>query len=54
MLPSSAAARMASPRESFAPDAANGAVYAQMNETVYPAIRAATDPLYQRAYPIFH
>jgi sugar (pentulose or hexulose) kinase len=49
-----AAARMASPRESFAPDAANGVVYAQMNETVYPAIRAATDPLYQRAYPIFH
>jgi sugar (pentulose or hexulose) kinase len=49
-----AAAHMASARESFAPDAANGAVYAQMNETVYPAIRAATDPLYQRAYPIFH
>jgi sugar (pentulose or hexulose) kinase len=49
-----AAAHMASARESFLPDAANGAVYAQMNETVYPAIRAATDPLYQRAYPIFH
>jgi sugar (pentulose or hexulose) kinase len=49
-----AAARMASERESFAPDAANTAIYARMNETVYQAIRAATDPLLERSFPIFH
>jgi len=49
-----AAAKMTRPRESFAPDPANAAVYARMNETVYQAIRDATDPLLERAYPIFH
>ena len=49
-----AAARMTSERESFAPDAANTAIYARMNETVYQAIRAATDPLLERSFPIFH
>jgi len=49
-----AAAKMARPRESFDPDPAGAAVYARMNETVYQAIRDATDPLLERAYPIFH
>ncbi len=40
-------------RESFAPDAANTAVYGRMNETVYQTIRNATDPLLERSYPIF-
>jgi sugar (pentulose or hexulose) kinase len=46
--------RMTGERESFAPDAANTAIYARMNETVYQAIRAATDPLLERSFPIFH
>jgi len=49
-----AAAAMAKERESFVPDAANGAVYAQMAETVYHDIRNHTDALFERAYPIFH
>ena len=49
-----AAAKMTKHRESFVPDAAGTAVYAQMNETVYQTIRAATDPLLERSYPIFH
>ncbi|MFZ9629819.1 MAG: FGGY-family carbohydrate kinase, partial [Ilumatobacteraceae bacterium] len=49
-----AAAAMTKPRESFAPDLASGAVYRRMAETVYHGIRAATDPLFERAYPIFH
>ena len=49
-----AAARMTKGRESFAPDAANAAVYGRMNETVYQTIRDATDPLLERSYPIFH
>ena len=49
-----ATARMTGERESFAPDAANTAIYARMNETVYQAIRAATDPLLERSFPIFH
>ena len=49
-----AAARMMKGRESFSPDPANAAVYGKMNETVYRSIRDATDPLLERAYPIFH
>jgi sugar (pentulose or hexulose) kinase len=49
-----ATAQMTSGRESFAPDAANTTIYARMNETVYHAIRAATDPLLERSFPIFH
>ena len=49
-----AAARMAKPRESFAPDATNGAVYRRMSQTVYHDIRSHTDALFERSYPIFH
>ena len=49
-----AAARMTGERESFAPDPASTAIYGRMNETVYQAIRAATDPLLARSFPIFH
>jgi sugar (pentulose or hexulose) kinase len=49
-----AAARMAKPRESFAPDAANRVVYERMSDTVYHTIRDHTDALFERAYPIFH
>ena len=49
-----AAAAMAKGRESFLPDAANGAVYRQMAATVYHDIRNHTDALFERAYPIFH
>lgn len=50
----SAASAMAPPRESFEPDPANGDLYRQMVATVLPGIRAATDPYYARAYPLFH
>ncbi len=49
-----AAAGMARKRETFRPDAANVAVYRQMNETVYHHIREATDALLERSHPIFH
>ena len=49
-----AAARMTKSRESFAPDPANVDVYRRMNETVYQTIRAATDEILARSYPIFH
>jgi len=49
-----AAAGMTHGRESFAPDPANASVYRLMNETVYPSIRNATDPLLEQAFPIFH
>jgi sugar (pentulose or hexulose) kinase len=49
-----AAAKMTKPRQSFAPDDANGAVYRRMSETVYHDIRDHTDALFERAYPIFH
>jgi sugar (pentulose or hexulose) kinase len=49
-----AAAAMAVRRESFQPDAANGAVYDRMADTVYHDIRNHTDALFERAYPIFH
>ena len=49
-----AAATMTRPRESFAPDPVNGAVYQRMSETVYHDIRSHTDALFERSYPIFH
>ena len=49
-----AAAAMSKFRESFTPDATNGAVYTQMADTVYHDIRQHTDALFERAYPIFH
>ena len=49
-----AAAMMTRPRELFAPDAADGAIYNRMNEAVYQHIRNATDALFERSYQIFH
>ena len=49
-----AAAAMTSGREHFSPNAANGALYKQMLDSVYPTIRDTTDPLFERVYPIFH
>jgi sugar (pentulose or hexulose) kinase len=49
-----AAAAMTKGRQSFTPDAANGAVYQQMIDRVYHDVRDATDALFERAYPIFH
>jgi sugar (pentulose or hexulose) kinase len=49
-----AAASMTHERESFDPNPANRDVYLRMNETIYQHIRAATDPLLERSYPIFH
>jgi sugar (pentulose or hexulose) kinase len=49
-----AAAAMTGSRESFSPNAANGEVYRQMADVVFHDIRASTDPLYERAFPIFH
>lgn len=49
-----AAASMTHPRESFDPDPARTEVYLRMNEAIYQHIREATDPLLERAYPIFH
>ncbi len=48
-----AAERMTNERESFAPDAATTEIYRRMNETVYQTIRDATDPILDRAHPIF-
>jgi sugar (pentulose or hexulose) kinase len=49
-----AATTMTRGRESFAPTPANAEVYRLINETVYPSIRNATDPLLEQAFPIFH
>jgi sugar (pentulose or hexulose) kinase len=49
-----AAERMTQGRETFLPHAPSTDVYLRMNETVYQGIRAATDPVLERAYPIFH
>lgn len=49
-----AVAAMAPARQSFTPDAGNTDTYARMNDTVYQHLREATDPVYERAYPIFH
>jgi sugar (pentulose or hexulose) kinase len=48
-----AAATMAGERETFTPDLANTAMYARVIDEVYTHIRAATDPILQRSYPIF-
>ena len=45
---------MAGERETFSPDAAATEIYRRMNDTVYQAIRAATDPVLERSFPIFH
>ena len=49
-----AAASMTRGRERFAPDRKNADVYRRMNETVYPRIQSATDPLLEQSFPIFH
>ena len=49
-----AAATMTRPRQSFAHDSANGAVYQRISESVYHDIRSHTDALFERSYPIFH
>jgi sugar (pentulose or hexulose) kinase len=41
-------------REAFSPDPTTAALYARINETVTETIRDATDPVLERAYPIFH
>jgi len=48
-----AAATMAGERESFAPDPTRTALYQRINGT-YREIRAHTDALFERSYPIFH
>lgn len=50
----SAAATMTRPRQPFAPDPANGAIYQRISETVFHDIRSHTDALFERSYPIFH
>lgn len=49
-----AARAMAPPRESFPPDPDAHDVYRRMLDGVYPELRRATDPVLERAYPIFH
>jgi len=49
-----AAATMTRPRESFAPDLANGKVYRRLGATVFHDIRSHTDALFERSYSIFH
>ena len=48
-----AARTMAGARESFAPDLANTATYERVIRDVYTHIRAATDPILERSFPIF-
>jgi sugar (pentulose or hexulose) kinase len=49
-----AARQMTKGRAAFAPDLDNNIVYTGMNEAIYQHIRDATDPLFERAYPLFH
>jgi sugar (pentulose or hexulose) kinase len=49
-----AVARMEKPRETFAPNAANTAVYQRMNAEVYRNIRQSTDQVLERSWPLFH
>jgi sugar (pentulose or hexulose) kinase len=49
-----AATEMAGGRETFTPDPGATDVYRRLNDTVYQAIRAATDPVLERSFPIFH
>jgi sugar (pentulose or hexulose) kinase len=51
---SAASAAMASARESFLPDASSRAMYQRLSDTVFHDIRSATDPVLERAYPLFH
>jgi sugar (pentulose or hexulose) kinase len=48
-----AVARMTKGYERFAPDAANADLYRRLDESAYQAIRHATDPIFERTYPIF-
>ncbi|MCB1002516.1 MAG: sugar kinase [Acidimicrobiales bacterium] len=49
-----AVAAMTAGRESFEPYAARTDLYRQATEAVFRHIRPATDPLYERAHPLFH
>ncbi len=49
-----AAARMERPRERFLPDPARAELYRRIRAGVFRELRSATDPLLQRAYPLFH
>jgi sugar (pentulose or hexulose) kinase len=49
-----AIARMEKPRQSFTPVAVNTDVYHRLNETAYRDIRAATDAVLERTFPLFH
>jgi sugar (pentulose or hexulose) kinase len=49
-----AAAAMRAERESFAPVDARRETYARILSDVYLDIRVATDPLLERAFPLFH
>lgn len=48
-----AAENMTAGRESFAPNLANTVRYQSFNESVYQGVRAHTDLLLERAYPLF-
>lgn len=49
-----ASARMAPPREGFAPDPAHTELYRRVNDDVYQHVRTRTDQLFETAYPLFH
>jgi sugar (pentulose or hexulose) kinase len=49
-----AAESMAAEREVFTPNADSGALYHEIIQRVYLDIRAATDPVYERSFPLFH
>jgi sugar (pentulose or hexulose) kinase len=49
-----AAGAMSAQRESFTPQVANSSIYLRMADNVFHDIRSATDPVLQRAYPLFH
>ena len=48
-----AAAAMTGARRSFLPDSRNTAVYDGIGDAIYRHVREATDPLLERAYPLF-
>jgi sugar (pentulose or hexulose) kinase len=49
-----AIAAMEKPRERFLPQPHNVDLYRRVNAEVYRDIRAATDPILQRTWPLFH
>ena len=49
-----AVAAMTQARETIAPDPDNAAMYQRMGESGYHEIREATDPLFERSFPLFH